>query len=226
MRAPESRGGRLGALSPGVPRALTLAAALALALACALPAIAGPAGTMDATGRRPSIQDSPGYRPAYDPESLATGLGRRLGAPSVRSRFRGGARNLDELGRAICRALHHARRDSLLALSIDEREFREILWREFPQSRPATGLTWEDGWKILYARLYGGAGSAIEEAEGQPLEFVRFDPPDTVVQYRNFRLHNGLRLVVSDGQGQIERLGWLRSVAERKGVFKIYSVKD
>jgi len=31
---------------------------------------------------------------------------------------------------------------------------------------------------------------------------------------------------VKDDEGQVKRLSWIRSVAERKGRFKIYSMSD
>ena len=177
--------------------------------------------------RRTSTRDSPGWYPTVDPESMSVVVGRRLNAPLVSARFHGGARSLDELGRAVCRALHHQDRDSLHALCIDADEFREILWREFPQSRPATGLTWEDAWMILNARLGSGSGGAIGDNGGRYLEFLRFErPASAVTRYRNFKLHNGLVLVVRNDQGGVERLNWIRSVAERRGRFKIYSTDD
>ena len=176
--------------------------------------------------RRVSVRDSPGYRPPHDPESLAVVLGRRSGVPLARQRFHGGARSLDELGRRVCRALHHQQRDSLLALCVADSEFRDILWREFPQSRPATGLTWQDGWMILGARLNGGCGIAVKDDGGRYLEFVRFEAAAPATRYRNFTLHDGVTLVARNDLGQLERLDWIRSIAERKGVFKIYSVKD
>jgi hypothetical protein len=33
-------------------------------------------------------------------------------------------------------------------------------------------------------------------------------------------------LVARDDQGEIQRFRWLRSIAERKGVYKIYSMQD
>ena len=176
--------------------------------------------------RRTSIADSPGYVPAVDPESLSVVIGRRLNAPLVGRRFAGGAHSLDDLGRAVCRALHRGDADSLLALCVREDEFRDILWREFPQSRPATGLTWQDGWMALFARLNGGCRGAIGDFGGRPYEFLRFERSETTACYRNFKLHNGLILVARIEGGDIERFAWLRSVAERKGAFKIYSVRD
>jgi len=174
----------------------------------------------------PSIKDSPGYVPLVDPESLSVLLGRRTGVPLVGKPLRGGARSLDDLGRAVCRALHHEAPDSLLALCVSEDEFRDILWREFPQSRPATGMTWQDAWPTLWGRLHGGCRGAVSDFGGHYVEFLRFERSDTTARYRNFKLHNGLILVVRTDTGEIEEQRWLRSVVERKGVFKIYSVDD
>ena len=174
----------------------------------------------------PSTRQSPGWYPAVDPESASVRIGRRLGAPRVSAPFSGGARTLDDLGRAVCRLLAHGDRDSLRALCVTDREFRDILWREFPQSRPATGLQWEDGWRVLDMRLLSGTNDAVGEFGGHYWQFLRFERTDTVAVYKNFRLHNGLVLVVRDERGGTERWGWLRSVAERNGRFKIYSVRD
>jgi hypothetical protein len=139
--------------------------------------------------------------------------------------FKGGTRSLDELGPTVCRLLSRSDRDSLVALCIREDEFRDILWREFPHSRPITGLTWEDGWMSLIQRLISGCSGAISDYGGRSYEFLRFEV-DSVATYKNFKLHMGLRMVVRDDQGQTTRMRWIRSVAERKGRFKIYSTND
>jgi hypothetical protein len=152
-------------------------------------------------------------------------IGRRLNAPVVSKRFRGGASGLDDLGRRVCRALHHSDRDSLVNLCVRDDEFRDILWREFPQSRPATGLGWEDGWRILSVRLVSGCSQAVQDHGGHYLDFVRIEC-DSTMRYRNFTLYSKLTLVARDDQGQLQRMKWLRAVAERKGAFKIYSTTD
>jgi hypothetical protein len=186
----------------------------------------GKAGETAPPPRRPSIQDSPGYIPLVDPESASVALGRRLSAPKVSLPFRGGTRSLDDLGRAVCRALQNRDLDSLQKLCIDQEEFRGILWREFPQSRPVTGLTWEDAWRVLDVRLVSGTRGAIADHGGRPYQFVRFERADTTALYKNFKLHNGLILIARNDLGELERWGWLRSVAERRGAFKIYSLRD
>jgi hypothetical protein len=172
-----------------------------------------------------SIKDSPGYVQLVDPESTSVRLGRRPNAPLVRMPFMHGASSLNDLGRAVCRALERGTRDSLRLLTLAEDEFRVILWPEFPQSRPATGLTWEDGWRVLNARLLNGTAGAWQDHGGQPYECVGIEKNESVA-YKNFTLHNGVTIVARNAAGEMERFGWVRSVAERKGKFKIYSMRD
>jgi hypothetical protein len=194
----------------------------------AAPAQAGKPAALDPAPaeRHGSVTLEPGYYPPADPESSSVRVGRRLNAPLVRRRFHGGARSLDELGRRVCHALDYDRSDSLLALCVQRDEFRDVMWREFPQSRPATGIDWKDAWMILWGRLHGGSVSATREYGGHRYEFLRFERYDSTVTYRNFRLHNGLVLYARDEDGQVQRFTWLRSAVERRGSFKIYSMKD
>jgi len=216
-------------LGPGGRPALRRGAAacgLALLLAAAPGANAADSGAAPPAPRRSSVRDSPGWYPSVDSESASVALGRRTHAPVVRTPLRGGARSLDDLGRTVCRLLHHEARDSMLALCVSADEFRDILWREFPQSRPATGLTWQDAWGIVGMRLRTGCSGAINDYGGHPLQFLRFERADTTMRFRNFKLHRGLVLVARNDQGREERLTWLRSVAERRGAFKIFGVED
>jgi hypothetical protein len=173
-----------------------------------------------------SVKDSPGYIPLADPESTAVVLGRRTGAPAVSARFTGGCRSLEELGRAVLWALHHADADSLRRLCVDRREFSEILWPEFPESRPATGLTADDAWGVLDNRFSGGVRGAVDVYGGRPLVFRRIEVYHGIKTYRNFRVLNGLRIVATNEDGKEEQLFFVRAAAERKGRFKIESTTD
>lgn len=194
---------------------------MAAALAAGLMALASGPGAQAV-----SVKDSPGYYATPDPESMSVVIGRRKNAPLVRKPFRGGAASLDDLGRSIVWTLRHGKVDSLRALCVTDDEFREILWREFPQSRPATGLTWEDAWTVLYGRQHSGTNQAMREYGGLPYQFLRFEPVESTGVYKNFKLHSGLVMVARDDAGGEQRWRWLRSVAERKGRFKIYSTED
>jgi hypothetical protein len=198
-------------------------AALAMAAAAALASLAVDAAL--AAARPPSVKDSPGYVPLVDPESTSVAIGRRLNAPAVSQPLRGGVRSLDEMGRTVCRLLHRQDADSLRELCVTREEFQGILWREFPQSRPVTGLTWEDGWRVLDVRLLGGINGAVQDFGGRHWEFVRIEC-DSTMRYRNFTMHSQLTLVVKNDLGETERWGWLRAIVERRGRFKIYSTRD
>jgi hypothetical protein len=175
-----------------------------------------------------SVRDLPGYVPLVDPESTSVTLGRRPNAPVATLPFSNGERSIEGVARAAVRALERdtpGTRDSLMRLTITLEEFRDIMWLEFPQSRPVTGLTWEDGWRVLYARLLNGVSGAFRDHGGRRYEVVGVEKMESV-PYKNFTLHNGIVIVVRTGEGQIERWGWIRSIAERKGQFKIYSTRD
>jgi hypothetical protein len=203
-----------------------LRAALCIALVLVV-ATTSARGASAATPPKPTyrLEDSPGWYPAVDPESMSVAIGRRTNAPIVGKPFRGGARSLEGLGRAVCRALNQRSGDSLLVLCITDDEFRDVLWREFPQSRPATGLTWEDGWISLSQRLIAGCSAAAHEHGGEQLEFVRFTA-DSVARYKNFKLYSRLTLYARDAQGRVQPMRWVRGIAERSGRFKIYSTDD
>ena len=172
-----------------------------------------------------SVKDSPGYRPPSDPDSAAERLGRRADAPYVRTPFTGGARSLKALGEAVLGAFHAERADSLLRLGVTPEEFRDILWPEFPQSRTATGLRWDDAWPVLYGRLNGGSVASVREFGGHHYTLLRVEAA-AVVPYKNFKLHNGITIVARDDEGREVRFTAVRSVAERRGRFKIYSMFD
>lgn len=217
-------------MNPSRPRRRLVHFALVWLVACAASSIAGIGRGVTATGpdparSGPSLRDSPGWYPIVDPESTAVVLDRRPNAPLVRAPFHGGGRSLEELGRAICRGLHHSDRDSLLALCVRDDEFRDVLWREFPQSRPITGLGWEDGWIALDQRLRSGISGAVGDYAGDDWTFVRFEI-DSIATFRNFRLHRVTRMVAIDDHGATVRMPWVRAIAERKGRFKIYSTDD
>lgn len=217
---------RLAALVLSRPAMLGSLLAAALVFPATLGAQGGRKRDTVPPRRGLSVRDSPGWYPNVDPESMSVVIGRRTNAPVVKKPFRGGLRSMNEVGRTVCRMLHHRAADSLFTLCVTEDELRDIMWREFPQSRPATGLTWEDAWRTLYVRLLSGTRDATGDYGGRYYEFVRWERTDTTAAYKNFKLHNGLILVARTDDGQIEKMHWLRSVAERKGRFKIYSTRD
>ncbi len=197
-----------------------------LLLAASALAASTPDSTSVQSNRVYSVKDSPGYFPPADPESASVRIGRRVNAPLIKKSFNGGGASMKELGTMICRVFERTPKvDSLMMLSVSRDEFEVILWPEFPQSRPATGLTGEDAWRVLYPRLVNGNNSALISYGGGLYEFLRFEV-DSVAKYKNFKLHNGVTLVARGADGEETRMDWIRSIAERSGRFKLYSVRD
>jgi len=182
-----------------------------------------PRGT--ARGHVGSVRDLPGYVPPVDPESASAVTGRRLNAPRVSKDFVGGARSLNDLGRRACRALQDRNWRTLDSLCVRSDEFRDILWREFPQSRPATGIRWQDAWFFVLTRNSRGCSIAVRDLGGRPYAFLSMKA-DSTLQYRNFRFHTRITLMVRDAANDTLRMDWVRAVVERKGRFKFLSLKD
>ena len=67
--------------------------------------------------------------------------------------------------------------------------------------------------------------AGVREFGGHVYTLLRVERA-AVVPYRNFRLHNGIALVMRDDEGRVLRYTAIRSIAERAGRFKIYSMTD
>ncbi len=210
--------------SPAVFAVLSTVLALAVFGGPASARVAAKAAT-DSAKVAPDVRNSPGYVPLHDPDSLDEALGRRANAPLVEMEFHAGARSLRELGAEVCHALHTGVPNAMLDLCVKSDEFRVILWPEFPQSRPATGLRWDDAWMILYGRLNGGSVSAVRDYEDHRWKFLRIKYLK-VVSYRNFKLYNNIVITAKSDAGKLEQFTFIRSVAERAGRFQIYSMRD
>ncbi len=198
--------------------ACLLSSLLGLGAATAAPATPVPP-------RRSALEGSPGYAPPADPESLSVTRGRRL-ARLVSMPLTKGRASLDDLARTVLSAIEGGEESALRGLCVTEKEFGTILWPEFPQSRAVTGAKAADGWYFLTRRNEGGIHRAIQDQGGRAWALVRVEQTQPPLSYRNFRLLRGIVIVARDDQGTLVRLDTVRSVVERRGVHKIYSLKD
>jgi hypothetical protein len=174
---------------------------------------------------RSPLEQSPGYYPPDDRESMSVLTGRRE-APAVDLELTGGAPSLELLGRMLLAALHEKNEKALHALRITRREFETIFWREFPQSRPITNITAADAWEMSLAQSVTGASRAVGLYGGRPLELVRVETGPSSA-YRNFILHRETVIVARDTTSGLEvRLGFTPTIAERHGRFKALLYKD
>jgi len=206
---------------------MLFACALGLALA-AVPASATRTTPPDSpvTRHRSVLEGLPGYRVPPNPESLAVRRGRR-DAPAISTPFTGGARSFDALGRAFVEGIRRNDERALRELCVTREEFSRILWPEMPQSAPASGATADDAWRLLDHRLTGGVHGALGDNNGRRLRYVGTATLMPPLEFRNYRLIRGVAVAVYDSaMGTTDTLSVIRTVAARKGKWKIYSMKD
>jgi len=169
---------------------------------------------------RSAGEGAPGYALPYDPEWRSMVTGRRA-ASEVEDEFVDAAPSLDDLAREIVGALQGADDGALHRLRIDQREFTEICWPEFPQSRPYLKIPAVEAWNFHSAQCAEGVVGALRAHGGQPLE-VQAVEYGAKRQYRNFTLYDDVVLRVRDASGREGALRFVRSIAERQGGYKVF----
>lgn len=166
-----------------------------------------------------------GYHPPDDPESLSVLTGRR-DAPPVDLELSGGGSSLEDLARRLLAALRDRDERALHELRLSQREFAEICWPEFPESRPVTGVAVDDAWGMLLPQSLAGVSLAVGSYGGRELQLLRVETGGPF-QYRNFVRHRGVLLVTRDASsGEEHRLRFVPSVIERHGRFKALTYRD
>ena len=117
-------------------------------------------------------------------------------------------------------------RARLQALAVDAHDFEDVLWPEFPESRPVTNIEAEDGWGFLHRSNLSGATRGAALVGGRPLTFSHVTYREGITPYTNFTLHRGLVIHCTDRNGDPVELEFVRTVAECNGSWKVYRYAD
>lgn len=178
-------------------------------------------------GRPTSLRDAyPDYRPgANDPEIESTRTGRRTVAVHERTFEAGGAASLADLARDVVSGIDRGDAAALDRAAITFGDFRDILWPEMPQSRPAANVPAGEAWDFLRRRHLSAFNRTAGDVAGTGLQVFSIEV-GKVVEYTNFRLHDDLRVTVVDARGDVIHFPVIRTVAECRGRFKLYSTRD
>lgn len=174
---------------------------------------------------RSPLEQSPGYFPPDDPESMSVITGRREARP-VTGEFTGGAPTFETLLQAVLVAIERGDEATLHALRVSRAEFERYLWPEFPQSRPITNIQAGDAWTFVQNGSLAGAGRAVGSYGGRRFTVLSV-ASSGALPYTNFTLWRDIVITARDeSSGEIQTLRFLPAVAERRGRFKVFSYKD
>lgn len=185
-----------------------------------------PLAPMGRTAPGPSpLENSPGYELPPDPERHTAETGRRE-VPRRDIAFGTGAASADELVILILEGLRTGDVELLKSLRVDYGEFSEILWPEFPQSRPATNLQPGNAWFFLDRQSAAGMTRAIRRWEGRDFRLDRIEYEVGFAPYTNFNLFHGISLHVRERNGEARVLRFADTFAECGGRWKVYTYKD
>lgn len=175
---------------------------------------------------RSSLDNSPGYVVAYDPEWRSVERGYREDVSEPFLELYGGAPTIDELIQEVVKYLDYDDTDMLVELAIRKEEFQEICWPTMPQSRPYLRYNWEDAWGFQYANILGGIREAQRQRDDHTLVVESFQAGRTR-DFGHFRLHDQVVIhAVDERSGEKVELTFLDSVIERNGAFKVFLYKD
>ncbi len=173
-----------------------------------------------------ALANAPGYTPPDDPERDAVESGRREVPRNTNLRLEGGQPSFKALLTAVVDAAVRDDRARLQALAVDAHDFEDVLWREFPESRPVTHIEATHAWGFLHRSNLSGATRGADAIDGRQLTFSHVTYSEGITPYTNFTLHRGLVLHCVDASEQPVELTFVRTVAECNGTWKVYRYAD
>ncbi len=114
-------------------------------------------------------------------------------------------------------------REGLLALAMNQEEFRRIVYPRLPASRPERNTSADFIWSQHEMRHVEGFDRTFRRFRGQQWELVKLEFTGETTDYGDYRVHRNSRLVVRTPDGAERTVRLFGSMLERDGAFKIYS---
>ena len=174
---------------------------------------------------RTSLDNSPGFVVAYDPEWRTQIEGKRE-VPDPGFELFGGAETLRGLLQQVLDRLADEDEQGLVDLALRKEEYEIICWPSFPQSRPFLRYEWEEAWGFQYASIVGGIKEGIRQGGGRSLDVANV-AYDAIRDYDHFRVYENVKIGARDRDtGETIELTFVDAVIERNGVFKVFLYTD
>jgi hypothetical protein len=130
--------------------------------------------------------------------------------------------NARALAAAVLDALHSQDASRLRDLALDEREFRDQVWRELPAARPERNVPFSYAWGELRLKSAHALNARLAEHGGRAYELLRVEHGETT-KYDTFVVHRDNVLIVRTADGVEQPLHLYGSTIEKGGTFKVFS---
>jgi hypothetical protein len=170
---------------------------------------------------RTSVSNAPGFVIPYDPEWRSMITGHRE-VKKIDYPLTGYSDSLKDVAQEFLNGLHEVRPELLAEMRVDELEWTDLFWPEFPQSRPYLKIPVKEAWAFHDAEARSGANKALRQFAGRELtvEKITHGKPK---KYCNFTLIGGIEIRALDMKsGELVDVPYLSMVAEREGRYKAY----
>jgi hypothetical protein len=123
---------------------------------------------------------------------------------------------------AVLDALARKDRPALVALALDENEFRDHVWPGLPAARPERNLPLSYVWGDLHQKSEMSLDRTLQRYGGQrlTLKTLRFSGQ---TDYPGYRVHRSTTLHVTDSAGAETDVRAFGSLLEKNGAWKVFS---
>jgi hypothetical protein len=125
---------------------------------------------------------------------------------------------------AVVAALDAGDVQALERLSVNEQEFRQVVWPRQPAARPERNIPWEYAWRSLAARSrHQLRGRLSEWAHAQRFTVVGVTFAGETTDYGAYRVHRQSVVTLRDTAGRVETTRVFGSLIEQGGRYRVFS---
>jgi hypothetical protein len=130
----------------------------------------------------------------------------------------------EAVAEAVVAALDARDVRALERLSVNEHEFRQLVWPRQPAARPERNIPWEYAWRSLAARSrHQLRGRLSEWAGGQRFTVVGLKFAGESTDYGAYRVHRRSVVTLRDAAGHLENFRVFGSLIEQGGRYRVFS---
>jgi hypothetical protein len=125
---------------------------------------------------------------------------------------------------AVVAALDARDVPALERLSVNEHEFRHLVWPRQPAARPERNIPWDYAWRSLAARSrHQLKGRVSEWTRGRRSTVVGLTFGGETTDYGAYRVHRRSVVTLRDAAGRLETIRVFGSLIEQGGRYRVFS---